>query len=171
MATTYEPIATTTLGGAAANVTFSSISGTFTDLVLVINAATDGAHAFLNVQLNSDTGTNYSYTELLGNGTTAISGRSSNANQMFNANLALQQTTISYNATMHVLNYSNTTTYKTILLRANNTGSDYPGAQAQVGLWRNTAAITSIKLFSSRGGTSYNFSSGSTFTLYGIKAA
>jgi hypothetical protein len=35
MAKTYEPIATTTLGTAAATVTFSSISGTYTDLVLV----------------------------------------------------------------------------------------------------------------------------------------
>ena len=171
MAQTYTPLASTTLTSAQSSVTFSSISSAYTDLVLVINAATDGAHAFLNVQLNSDTGTNYSYTELLGNGTTAISGRSSNANQMFNANLALQQTTISYNATMHLLNYSNTAIFKTSLLRANNTGSDYPGAQAQVGLWRNTAAITSIKLFSSRGATSYNFSSGSTFTLYGILKA
>jgi hypothetical protein len=35
MAITYEPIATTTLGSAAADVTFTSISGTYTDLVLV----------------------------------------------------------------------------------------------------------------------------------------
>jgi hypothetical protein len=37
MAITYEPIATTTLGTAAASVTFSSISGAYTDLVLVCN--------------------------------------------------------------------------------------------------------------------------------------
>jgi hypothetical protein len=36
MAITYEPIATTTLGSAAASVTFSSISGSYTDLVLVV---------------------------------------------------------------------------------------------------------------------------------------
>ena len=37
MAITYEPIATNTLGSAAASVTFSSISGTYTDLVVVVS--------------------------------------------------------------------------------------------------------------------------------------
>ena len=37
MATTYEPIATTTLGSAAASITFSSIAGTYTDLRLVLS--------------------------------------------------------------------------------------------------------------------------------------
>ncbi len=60
-------------------------------------------------------------------------------------------------------NYSNTTTYKTVLSRCSNpTG----GTLAVAGLWRSTAAITSITLTPTAG----NWLSGSTFTLYGIKA-
>jgi hypothetical protein len=40
---------------------------------------------------------------------------------------------------------------------------------AGVGLWRNTAAITSVSLVAESG--SGDFQSGSTFRLYGIEAA
>jgi len=67
MPTTYEPIATTTLSTATASVTFSSISGTYTDLRLVIFAL--GATSdYPYVEINSDTGTNYSKTVLYENG-------------------------------------------------------------------------------------------------------
>jgi hypothetical protein len=68
------------------------------------------------------------------------------------------------------MNYSNSTTYKTWLVRNNNqeTGT-YVGTEAIVGLAQLTAAITSITIGTASGGTDYNFASGSTFTLYGIK--
>jgi hypothetical protein len=56
MAKTYEPIATTTLSSAQSSVTFSSISGSYTDLVLVSNVSGSGGNANLRVTLNSDTG-------------------------------------------------------------------------------------------------------------------
>ena len=62
------------------------------------------------------------------------------------------------------MNYSNATTYKTVITRASNANN---GVDAVVGLWRNTAAITSINVFLGTG----NLDTGSTFTLYGIKAA
>jgi hypothetical protein len=62
------------------------------------------------------------------------------------------------------MNYSNATTYKTALARTSEDGV----AAAYVGLWRSTSAITSITIDK---GSSDNFASGSTFTLYGIKAA
>ena len=43
MPATYEPIATTTLGSAATNITFSSIPATYTDLRLVLVARSDRA--------------------------------------------------------------------------------------------------------------------------------
>jgi hypothetical protein len=66
------------------------------------------------------------------------------------------------------MNYSNATTYKTWLSRNNRaSASNAPGTEALVGLWRSTSAITELVI----GLTGGNFDTGSTFTLYGIKAA
>jgi hypothetical protein len=157
---TYTPIATTTLGSAAATVTFSSIPGTYTDLILVadtVNAS--GADNFL-LNFNSDTGSNYSVTRLNGNGTSASSSRGTNQTILQCGEVySTRSTTI-----VQILNYSNSTTYKTTLTRQNNAGA---GVNANVNLWRSTAAITTILISTS----SYNFSAGSQFTLYGIQAA
>lgn len=159
MATTYEPIATTTVGTATDTVTFSSISGSYTDLIIVFNG-TAAASTTAGLRFNSDTGSNYSHTYILGDGSTAFSSRGSNTTFM---NQFYPNTTIG-TVIFNIQNYSNTTTYKTVLTRVSNTGN-YAGAL--VGLWRSTSAITSVTLF----GNGTNFATGSTFTLYGIKAA
>lgn len=164
MATTYTPIATNTLGSATATVTFSSIPSTYTDLVLIISSAlTTGAGS--NVfTFNTDTSTNYSFTALAGDGTTAASVRSSSR-----ANISIYDeltTTLGGNASiLSVMNYANATTYKTTISRGSN-GS--VGVSAVVGLWRSTAAINQIVITNN---ASTTFKAGSTFTLYGIKAA
>jgi hypothetical protein len=168
MAATYEPIATTTLGSAAASYTFSSISSAYTDLVLITNAAiTSGGGQDLQIQLGNgsvDTATNYSWTVVQGNGTTASSSSASNtATPRINGSYAAITTTPAIWIT-NLQNYSNTTTYKTYLGRGNNADS---GATAIVGLWRSSSAINTIKIFPS-GST---LAIGSTFTLYGIAAA
>lgn len=163
MPATYEPIATTTLGSSASSVTFSSISSTYTDLILVFTGTATTGNNYAGLQFNSDTGNNYSFTALRGDGTSAASTRASNqpqADTAYGSPVTTTQNTI----IMQIQNYSNSTTYKTVLSRANNSASE---TGAAVGLWRNTAAITSIvfKL------NANNFATGSTFTLYGIKAA
>ena len=167
MAITYEPLATTTLGSAAASVTFSSISGSYTDLVLVMNAkgtGFTGSGTYPYVRYNSDSGTNYSRTYLSGNGSSASSSRASSENLQYLVGGTYVDGTFAYNSITHFMNYSNTTTYKTMLSRANNSGVQ---VDALVGLWRSTSAITSIIVYSSNG----NFDTGSTFSLYGIKSA
>jgi hypothetical protein len=166
MATTYEPIATTTLGSAAASVTFSSISGSYTDLVLVcrVIAATNAGGQNLLLQFNSDTGSNYSFTWMYGDGTSATSSRQSNQTSMGRADF---YTTTRPTATIiQIQNYSNSTTYKTALWRNGVTDSG-AGTRANVGLWRSTSAIDSITIKTDTG----NFGTDSMFTLYGIKAA
>ena len=159
MAITYEPITTTTLGTATASVTFSSISGAYTDLVLVIaGSASAGVSAL--IQYNSDTGSNYSFTGINGNGSSASSFRVTSTSSIGLGEIY----NYSCNLICQIQNYSNATTYKTNISRANS-ASDY--TQAIVGLWRNTAAITSITIATSSG----TFNTGSTFTLYGIKSA
>ena len=71
---------------------------------------------------------------------------------------------------LNIMNYSNTTTYKTAIWRAGNwqTTANNTETGIGVGLWRSTAAITGVT-FVCGGGV--NFSAGSTFNLYGILGA
>lgn len=164
MATTYEPIATYTTSGSAANVTFSSIAGTYTDLVIIVNGG-GSTNADLHMQFNSDTGTNYSRTVLSGNGTAASSSRQSSVNYIRVDSVGYLNTTFpAFTGIINIMNYSNSTTNKTVVSRTNNAST---GVDASVGLWRSTAAITSVVLFPDVG----TLTNGSTFTLYGIKAA
>ena len=166
MTATYEKIATTTLGSAAADVTFSSISGSYTDLVLVSSIlGTTSTSYSPRVRVNSDTGSNYSSTYLYGTGSTASSGRTSGASFIYIGHITGYFTTGQPGTFItQFQNYSNTTTYKTILSRGNNTATD---TSAIVGLWRSTSAINAINI-QFQSGT--NLQAGSTFTLYGIKA-
>jgi hypothetical protein len=165
MPSTYEPIATSTLGSAAADVTFSSISGSYTDLIVVMQTqSTAAGFANLNIQFNGDAGTTYSRTILYGNGTTAGSGRSSNANEITVNTMPTSGQGFWTIVKLSIMNYSNTTTYKTVLNRADLLND---AALASVSMWRSTSAITSIKIYSSSG----NLNTGSTFTLYGVKSA
>jgi hypothetical protein len=167
MPATYEPIATTTLGSAQSSVTFSSISGSYTDLILVYDGTRSATgNSYIGMRFNSDSGTNYSYTTLYGDGTSAGSGRGSNSNYLYTEQGDPVNTTQN-NKILQFMNYSNTTTNKTVLMRSNNAGREVASI---VGLWRSTAAITSISL-TLLGGTTPNWATGSTFTLYGIKAA
>jgi len=161
MAVTYTPIATAQGTGSSAAITFTSIPQTYTDLVLVMNIFTD-VPANESVRVNSDTGNNYSTTLIAGNGSSAVSTRYPN-NSAFNILYNIYSApTVSALTTMNFMNYSNTTTYKTVLTRAGNANL---GTEAFVGLWRNTAAITSISL------STVTYTTNASFTLYGIKAA
>jgi|688.fasta_scaffold1496060_1 hypothetical protein len=163
MTATYEKIATTTLGSAVASYEFTSITGSYTDLVLVINGSASVLDRSIRVQYNSDTGTNYSYTNLLGYSGGAISQRASNTNHTRLS--AALPTTAPGTIIAYFQNYSNTTTYKTHISRGGGLG-DQSMTDVFVGLWRSTSAITSILIFPNTG----NFNSGMTLTLYGIKA-
>ena len=158
---TYTPIATTTLGSAASSVTFSSISGTYTDLILIAMATNPTGDSDLCIRFNSDTATNYSSTFIYGTGSSAASVRNSSVSRM---RIGRTDAGSAYPNIIQIQNYSNSTTYKTAISRSQNSSL----VLANVGLWRSTAAITSITIIDEN---SYNFSIGSTFTLYGIAAA
>jgi hypothetical protein len=167
MPTTYEPISTTTLSAGTASVTFSSIPQTYTDLVLVVNAKSSGASGsnptFL---INSDSGSNYSYSYIYGDGTTAGTFRLASNTKgilgLYSGNL--QSGNFSYNSITHFMNYSNTSINKSVLSRSNDANL---ATEFGINLYRSTSAITSITAQIA----TVTFTSGSTFTLYGIKAA
>lgn len=157
---TYEPIATVTVTTATAGISFTNIPGTYTDLVIA-GLGIASADAGINVQFNGDTGSNYSFTFLYGDGTSAVSGRNSNQTNASGGRLGVNGAV----SLFHIMNYSNTTTNKTMISRGSNAGAL---TIAVVSLWRSTAAITSISLARGNGG---DFSANTTMTLYGIKAA
>jgi len=161
MAKTYEPIATTTGTGSAGDITFSSIPTTYTDLVLVANIFTT-ANANEVMRLNGDTGNNYSTTSFYGDGTSALSSRASNNNVMIFQNEVFSASSVSALTVFNIMNYANTTIYKTVINRSNQANR---AAETHVSLWRNTAAITSITI------SGATFTTDAKFTLYGIKAA
>lgn len=167
MAITYEPLATTTLSSATNTVTFSSISGAYTDLVLIANVRKGGdVGEPMFVRFNSDTGSNYSFTWLVGIAGGPNSYRASNQTMI----QIYGQTTTASVFTANILNiqdYSNSTTYKTVISRTNSGNRE---VNSTVGLWRSTSAITSITL-TPDAYLSPNFEIGCSFTLYGIKEA
>ena len=165
MPVTYENIATTTLSSSGTDITFSSIGSGFTDLRLVINL-TPTASSFVRVQFNGDTANNYSLTRLHGNGTTATSNRNSSISGISFIASSTYSTTIPTFLTADVFSYAGSTN-KTVLATLSG---DYNGSgevSRIVGLWRNTAAITSLRLYLLSG----DFAAGTTATLYGILRA
>lgn len=167
MASTYTPIATTTLGSSSATITFSSIPATYTDLILVIGSMQTTSDSYIYMQFNTDTiNNNYSMTNLLGDGSSASSGRANGSDSTVQRIIGYGRSASNTPSQMNlsINNYSNTTTYKTWLNRAAATNV---AAYSNVGLWRSTAAINQIVLTPNAG----SFSTGSTFTLYGIQAA
>jgi hypothetical protein len=171
MPPTYQLIANTTLTTTTATVTFSNIAGTYTDLVVKCSTRSNAADVSntVNITLSSDTGSNYSRTQIIGDGSTATSGRSSNQSILpFLASAAASLTADSFGTfEIYIPSYtaSQNKPISGFAVTEANSASDariYGAAY----LWRNTSAVSSIK-FELSGGNS--FVSGSSFFLYGIK--
>ena len=154
-----------TVGTATNTITFSSIPQGYTDLVLEYAGSTaSAANMFVRVGNGSlDTGSNYSLTQMVGSGSSASSTRLSSQAEIKITEGIFVNTNEQCNISIDFQGYSNTTTNKTLLSRANSAAI---GVQAQVSLWRLTSAINTISVYASQ-----NFNTGTTFSLYGIAAA
>ena len=164
MPATYEKIATTTLGSSNNIVEFTSIGAGYTDLRLVfvpLGTSTQN----MNMTLNGDTGSNYSFTSIRGDGGAAYSSRATSAS---NINLTLGTSITTTNPNLYEIDFFSYagSTFKTFLNKysADKNGSGNLGAM--VGLYRSTSAITSITFTAAT-----NFAAGTTATLYGILKA
>ena len=173
MATTCKLIAKNVLGSDTASVTFSSIPGTYTDLLLIISARTDRGNngdAILT-QFNGDTGNNYSNRSLYATGSSAVSASWPGVSGIYlvQATTAASDTANTFgNSETYIPNYAGSTN-KSVShtgVQENNAATSYMSADA--GVWSNTAAITSIVLKPFNG---TNFKSASSFFLYGITKA
>lgn len=186
MPATYDCIATTTLNSTSNVVNFTNIPQTYTDLVLVASARAAQATAPGSNNLvarwgngSYDTASNYSLTGMFARRNGTNSGDESGSERRTSNNKTDLGSFI-YNVPwdtnnlgttiVHFLSYSNTTTFKTVAARASSNQSfSYAGTDADVILWRSTSAINQIQLYV--GNQSVDFQAGSTFSIYGIKAA
>jgi len=162
---TYNCIATTTTTSAVSAVTFSSISGSYTDLVLIVTQSAPNTTNH-GVRLNNDTNFNYSTTAVFGTGSSAGTERKTTSSGDGGRRSFIwtnNGSTAIGNSVIHIMNYSNATTYKTVLSRGNMINNVL---MASAGLWHNTSAVTSVTYSASDS----TVDSGSTFSLYGIKA-
>lgn len=163
MATTYDLIASQTLGSAAASITFSSIAASWTDLRLVLVTKTSSASS-VSLRFNSDTASNYSSTYLLGNGSAASSGKYTNNTTV---ELADNTGTGWCMQTADIFSYAGST-YKTVLASNNDDENGSGTVDRSVSLWRSTSAINTVFI-----GTlsAVTMAVGTVATLYGIKSA
>jgi len=159
---TYTSLATVSPSGTSSVIVMSSIPSTYTDLVIVAQYLKSGTGSSRLIFNNDSSSGLYSQTVLYANGTSASSGRDS-GNWLFLLDYLQSSTTNANMAIVSIMNYSNTTTHKTVL---EHSGVVDKGTVASCGIWKNTAAINRIDIADAS-----NFSAGTTFTLYGITAA
>lgn len=167
----FESIASNTLTSNTSSVTFNSISGSYKHLQLRINARTDRSGAdddFLKIIFNSDTGSNYTYHILRGNGSSASAtgGTSQSSIDAPWVTAATAGTDMFGSVVIDIIDYASTTKYK---VTKTTSGYDLNGSgsiRLTSGLWLNTNAITSINIAP---GLGTNLVNKSTFALYGIK--
>jgi hypothetical protein len=158
---TYTPLATVTLGSAAASVTFSSIPATYRDLILVgAPISSSGTNQSL-VRFNSDaTAANYPQVVMFGNGSTTGSFTNTNAGVNFADAFASGSPMI---GRLQIMDASATDKHKTCLNRRDKSDD---AVAATATRWANTAAITSLSVVS----MASTFAAGSRFDLYGVIA-
>lgn len=172
MAVTYTPIANYTFASAASTYTFSSIPQTYTDLVIITNVAISSGTGYNTIRVGNntvDTGTHYSLTTVEGTGTNKFSNRYASSSYIYLNGSGYLNTNFETSQIINIQNYSNTTTYKTFLIR---NGGASAGVDAIAAIWRgmsgsSTEAINTITIST----TASTFVAGSTLSLYGIAAA
>jgi hypothetical protein len=165
----FESIATASPVGSSTT-TFSGIPGTYKSLQLRINGTlpTGGLYNSILIQFNGDSATNYSFHALTGSNENVGAHGSANTTYMIAAGFPYGSNNDAFptGAIVDIHDYASTTKNKTIRSFAgwdrNATASSEVCLSS--GLWRNTAAVTSVRVWSS-----INFGAGTSIALYGIK--
>ena len=157
---TYVPLGTITLASGVTSATFSSIPAGYRDLIIVVNGGRTTGTAAVEVRFNSDTGANYSWLSMFGNGSSTGSNTQGAFNTFipmaWNANIT---TSFDYMGIAQVMDYSATDKHKTMLVR---NGRASGATEAIAGRWANTAAINTIQIIV---GTAI---AGTTISIYGV---
>ncbi len=165
------PIASQTFAGGTSDINFTNIPQTYQDLFVVVNGRGDyaGTEVLIQSYVNGDFATVYSRTTLTGDGTSPGSERfTAQSGLQFGWIPAANATAGVFGSiTAHILNYSNSSTFKTCIGRTAGDRNGTGRVSLTAALYRGTAAITSLGVATYGVG---NFVSGTTITLYGIRA-
>ncbi len=163
----YIALANITLSSSASSVTFSniptSVNGTaLRDLVLVINGQMAG-NTQIGIRLNGDTASNYAHVHMVGQSGT---GSFSYTLDRFYPFDWTQTSGSRFDINLAIMDFMATDKHKACLNRANgrNNSQGVDATSAGAFRWASTSAVTSIVI----NGISANFSSGTTFSLFGI---
>ncbi len=165
-------ISSQVLGAPAASVVFSSIPQTFNNLRVVCQGRcsdTSGSSSTIGVSFNGDTGASqyhYEYVTFVSTSIASISGSRANlfCFQFANATAGTAAGD-SGGGEMVIPNYTGTTFNKTMTSTTAGTNANAGYLALFSGYWNSTAAITSMTFTDTAGG---NFSTGTTFYLYGM---
>lgn len=175
----YFSIATVTVpSGGASTVTFAGIPTGYKHLqIRALTRATSSAGgstvsygASGQITFNGDTGANYAFHYIEGNGTTASANSGPNYNYILASDLggpwATSTAGMFSGTVIDVLDYSSTTKTKTVRMIGGQDRNGYGRSMFQSGLWYATpSAITSINI----GTDGTAFAQYSQFALYGVK--
>ena len=162
-------ISTQVLASTASTVTFSSIANSYKHLQLRVVSRTSASSVdTLQIRFNGDSGTNYAWHRLQGDGAAgmqSVAGATQNyANQGFVADSTSAASAFAPSI-VDILDYANTTTNKTVRGVGGIQGSLQLVA-LKSSVWLSASAISSITIGSNGGGV---FQVGSRFSLYGVK--
>ncbi len=166
----YESIQTYTVGaGGQATISFTLIPSTYKHLQIryVVRSTQAATETGINARLNSDTGSNYAWHYIFGDGASVAASGSATQNAFNLVNVAGANATASAFAAgvFDILDYTNTSKYKTVRLLQGWDGNGSGRINFSSGLWMNTAANNAVEFYPSSG----NWAQYSSFALYGIK--
>lgn len=169
MANTFVKIASVTVGaGGQANIEFTSIPQTYTDLKIVYSLRSNDTNAnggnFFYFQFNGTGFTGLSARIVGGNGSTTFSGTGSLYAYMNPSDFTVS---VFSNGEFYLPNYTSANNKSYSIDSVNENNAITANSNLGAGLWSNTAAVTSIKFVPYSG----SFVQYSTATLYGIKSS
>lgn len=167
----YDSIATVSVGsGGASTVTFSSIPSTYQHLQIryISRSARADITDWIKLNFNSDTGNNYAFHYLRGNGSFPSTSGTASTNYI-GAGTSVAQTggTNMFGVTvLDILDYANTNKNTTTRSLSGEDRDTAGFVYFESGLWMNTNAVNTIILTC---GSGSNWSQHSSFALYGIR--
>jgi hypothetical protein len=170
----YDALSTITVpSGGLASITFAAIPNTYKHLQIRYMArqnVTGADRGAMEMQFNSDTGSNYSYHLLFGDGSSASALAYTSTDSIYTGLSDITTASTAANifgvGVIDILDYQNTNKYKTT---RSLSGQDQNSTSGRIfftsGNWRSTSAISSITLYPEAG----SFVQYSHLALYGIK--